>query len=116
MVELTLWTAGFGLAWCTWLSHVYVSQVNERTKKWLHDMDRVRLAPKSNVWLMIDQSGPVLGIALFECEAEEGQIQVAALNSRIELALVENAIQFARQQDIKVITQDLKKNTLDVFV
>ncbi|ORZ07624.1 hypothetical protein BCR42DRAFT_425887 [Absidia repens] len=126
MVELTLWTAGFGIAWCTWLSHVYLSQVKDRTKKWLHDMDRVRSEPKSNVWLLMDnnnnksateENGRVLGIALFTCDpsSEEGQIQVAALGPRLELALVENAIQFARQQDIKVITQDHKKNTLDVF-
>ncbi|KAI8081428.1 uncharacterized protein BX664DRAFT_340374 [Halteromyces radiatus] len=129
VMELTLWSAGWTMAWYAWLSHRYVTQVKQRTTRCIDEIERVFDQPKSNVWVMIDNDkkissigkGRILGVAILRCKEinnhlEEGQIQVNALGSRIELALVQNAIQFARQQDIKVITQAQRKNRLDGFI
>ncbi|SAM03917.1 hypothetical protein [Absidia glauca] len=109
LVELTVWSMGLGIAWYAWLSHLYGSQVNERIRKLAGDIDQAHRQPHTNVWLMKDtKSTRVLGVVILNCDggAEEGQIKVAAMGSRIELALVQRAIQFARQQGIKVVTQE----------
>ncbi|KAI8341951.1 hypothetical protein BC941DRAFT_414969 [Chlamydoabsidia padenii] len=118
LMELALWSASLGMAWYAWLTHLHGTRVMERTRIFVDSVEQAHRQPHSNVWVMVENNGSVTGVAILKCEhrLEEGQIKVAGLGSRIELALVQNAIQFARQQGIKVVTQEHRNNELERFI
>ncbi|CAO3595581.1 unnamed protein product [Absidia cylindrospora] len=129
LVELMLWSMGFSLAWHSWLSQRYKLRVKTMAIQKMDELDRVVLEPKNNVWIMMMKkkegtndhgNSNIIGVAMIRPfpatnSQLEGHIQVTALTSQTQLALVQTAIQFARQQDIKVIyTQDdIRKNKVD---
>ncbi|KAI9302979.1 hypothetical protein BJ944DRAFT_269096 [Cunninghamella echinulata] len=128
VIELTIWSAGVGMACYVWLSQLYIKKIKEKTTLILDAIQQAQQEPKSNIWVMKDkkEENKIIGLAILNYRKEdedddsnnkksvvdEGQIQVFATESRIELALVQNAMQYARQQDIKVVT---RKNKLDHF-
>ncbi|CAO3636390.1 unnamed protein product [Cunninghamella echinulata] len=127
VIELTIWSAGVGMAYYVWLSQLYIKKIKEKTALILDTIQQAQQEPKSNIWITMDkkEENKIIGLAILNYKKEdgddddnkksvvdEGQIQVFATESRIELALVQNAMQYARQQDIKVVT---RKNKLDQF-
>jgi hypothetical protein len=98
---LALWQLVWTVRWYRRLAPRYDNWVQHQMKR---RMDQLM---SGKVWLMMDKEQvTVLGVARFDRHHhQEGQIQVTAQGSRIELALVQISIQFARQQDVNVITQ-----------
>lgn len=104
LVELLLWSAGVGLSWFWWL-------------KW-HGQNRTQalcqrivetLETSSHAWVMEKDGQVIVGsvaLQLQEEDGEEGRIRgLTGVDSRIELALVQSAIQFARRNNVRVITK-----------
>ncbi|CAO3640100.1 unnamed protein product [Cunninghamella blakesleeana] len=126
ILEITLWSAGVSIAYYIWLSQIYVKKIKQKTKTIMDNIQQTQQESKSNTWVLIDSDNhhdnnnnhkKLLGVAIFNYKKEsenedEGQIQVIAENSQMELTLVKHAIQYARQQNIKVVT---RKNKSDPF-
>ncbi|KAF7720843.1 hypothetical protein EC973_005911 [Apophysomyces ossiformis] len=106
ILEMALWSAGVGLAWSFWIRNEYWRKAQQQSKQMTNDWMGIKKKSKSNVWVMVRNSSEVVGAVALRCEDGEGKIQsLTGAESKIELALVQNAIQFARQQGIKVITK-----------
>ncbi|KAG0184981.1 hypothetical protein DFQ28_010154, partial [Apophysomyces sp. BC1034] len=102
ILEMALWSAGVGLAWSVWIRDEYWRQTKQQSKQITEDLKVIKNSAKSNAWVMVHSSDEIVGAVGLKCEDGEGKIQsLTGAGSKIELALVQNAIQFARQQGIK---------------
>ncbi|KAI8063917.1 hypothetical protein BC940DRAFT_306687 [Gongronella butleri] len=122
LMDTTLWTLGFGLSCYLYLSQVYQGQTQASARAWMH----VLQSDQSKAWVSLQEhqqqqhqqhdDNVILGLLVLSIVNDEAQIQVSALNPKIELQLVQTAIAHAHQQGITVIAQDhQRKSNLGPF-
>lgn len=99
MMRMALWSAGVGLAWYIYMRERYWQRVREECDKFVEE-----LASNKKMWVMEDEQGTIVGCIGLFVEEDEGRIRSwIGVESRIELALVRNLIQFARDNNVRVL-------------
>ncbi|KAI9010440.1 hypothetical protein CLU79DRAFT_710459 [Phycomyces nitens] len=103
-LETTLWSAGIGLAWYMYFRQKYRQAIDRRSNNVLRNLT-VTNGPKSGSWVM-ERKNNIIGAVGIQYEDNEGKIQsLTSGDKQADLALVQNAIKFAKEKEIKVITK-----------
>ncbi|ORX45867.1 hypothetical protein DM01DRAFT_1339826 [Hesseltinella vesiculosa] len=111
LADTSLWSLSFGVSCYLWLSHIYNSNQQQSIAALAHSLDTAD--DDTKLWVML-QGSSMAGVILLRLGTDEAQIQVTAFDPSIEMALVQTAIQSARDQGIAVVTQvHSRKSTLD---
>ena len=109
VIAMAIWSAGIGLTWFLWLRERDRRQALEESERMAKHLTEIHEQEGYNkVWVMQDNSQGLVGAVGLEYVSEEGEGRIwnlTGVESRIQLALVQKVIQFARQSDIAVLVE-----------
>ncbi|ORY97573.1 hypothetical protein BCR43DRAFT_489992 [Syncephalastrum racemosum] len=104
--EVALWSLGLGVALYLWTRSHLRKVTATQSERFTAKLTSCLNAEKSGAWVMEDDKGQIVGAAALQFAENEGRVLTgASASSKIELALVQTAIQFARQNNISVIAK-----------
>ncbi|KAJ8652061.1 hypothetical protein O0I10_012335 [Lichtheimia ornata] len=112
VIAMALWSAGIGLTWFFWIREQdrrRAFEDSQRIANHLATLHEQQQEGYNRVWVMMqDNTQGLVGAVGLEYVYEEGEGRIwnlTGVESRIQLALVQKVIQFARQSDISVLVE-----------
>lgn len=110
VLAMALWSAGIGLTWYFWLLERDRRRALEESQRMAQQLADIHEQQEgyNKVWVMTRDNQGLVGAVGLEYVSEEGEGRIwnlTGVESRIQLALVQKVIQFARQSEIDVLVE-----------